>query len=620
MQERSENMASAGAVLRIYWGYTAGYPWLLAVIVAATILIQIGELAAPWYLRQFFNILASRIPSGEVVSMLLHLVLIIGAISAGVWALRRSFGFALMYFESRIMRDLLDAGFGGLIEHSYGFFVSRFSGSLTHKVNKFSRAYETIADSIILQFIPTSLFVVGAIVVLYLRHPALGVALGAWSVIFLAFQVTVARMRQPLRVERSKRETETTGALADAIGNHATIQLFSGLRFERTLLGAYTRRWYEATIRAWKADEWIWAGLGFLMFGIEVGLLWGATILWQRGLLTVGDFVLIQAYLLTTFERLVSINREFRRFYDAFADASEMAGLLEEKRDIVDVPGAKRLEVSGGKIEFDDVSFGFDQAQPVLENLDLVIAPGERIALVGPSGAGKSTVTRLLLRLYDISSGSIKIDGQDIRSVTQESLRSAIAFVPQEPVLFHRSLMENIRYGRRDSSDAEVIEAAKKAHCHEFISALPHGYDTYVGERGVKLSGGERQRVAIARAILKDAPILLLDEATSSLDSESESLIQDALKVLMEGKTVVVIAHRLSTIMKMNRILVMRAGAIISEGAHEDLVKSKGLYQKLWNIQAGGFLTDEEREVEEALEETREEGESEKPHPASSIK
>jgi len=219
------------------------------------------------------------------------------------------------------------------------------------------------------------------------------------------------------------------------------------------------------------------------------------------------------------------------------------------------------------------------------------------VALVGPSGAGKSTVTKLLLRLYDVTGGAVRIDGEDIREVTQESLRQSISFVPQEPILFHRSLKDNIRYGRPDASEEEVIEAAKRAHCHEFISQLTEGYETHVGERGVKLSGGERQRVAIARAILKNAPILILDEATSALDSESEALIQDALKVLMEGKTVIVIAHRLSTIMTMDRIIVIENGAIAAEGTHDELVRHEGgLYHKLWSIQAGSFIADKGQE------------------------
>jgi ATP-binding cassette subfamily B protein len=225
---------------------------------------------------------------------------------------------------------------------------------------------------------------------------------------------------------------------------------------------------------------------------------------------------------------------------------------------------------------------------------------------VGPSGAGKSTVTKLLLRLYDLPHGSITIDGHDISKVTQESLRDAISFVPQEPILFHRTLMENIRYGRRDATDEEVLKAARLAHCGEFIDRLPYKYETFVGERGIKLSGGERQRVAIARAILKDAPILVLDEATSSLDSESEALIQDALATLMQGKTVVVIAHRLSTIMKMDRIIVLEGGKVVADGKHDELLKEGGLYHKLWSIQAGGFLQDD---LEPATAELAEEDE-----------
>ena len=307
-------------------------------------------------------------------------------------------------------------------------------------------------------------------------------------------------------------------------------------------------------------------------------------------MLTVGDFVLIQAYLLTTFDRLISINRELRRFFDAFADSSEMAYILELPHGVQDARGARPLIVSEGAIAFTKVRFGFHPGKLVLSDFNLSIAGGERVALVGPSGAGKSTVTKLLLRFFDIGEGSIAIDGQDISKVTQKSLRDAVSFVPQEPILFHRSLMENIRYGKRDATDDEVIAAAKKAHCHEFISGLPEGYGTYVGERGVKLSGGERQRVAIARAILKNSPILILDEATSSLDSESEAFIQDALEVLMKDKTVVVIAHRLSTIMKMDRIVVVEGGRVVADGSHKELLEGGGLYHKLWSIQAGGFI------------------------------
>lgn len=330
------------------------------------------------------------------------------------------------------------------------------------------------------------------------------------------------------------------------------------------------------------------------MIVIEAGLMFGALHFWQMGLVTIGDFVLIQAYLLTTFDRLVSVNRELRRFHDAYADASEMAHILDTLHEVPDKKGAKPLVVRTGEVAFKNVDFHFHEEKAVFKNFNLSIRGGEKVALVGPSGAGKSTVTKLILRLFDVKSGAIEIDGQNIAQIQQESLREAIGFVPQEPILFHRTLLENIRYGRRNATDEEVIEAAKKAYCHDFISKLPDTYQTYVGERGVKLSGGERQRVAIARAILKNSPILVLDEATSSLDSGSEVMIQDALAKLMSGKTVIVIAHRLSTIMKMDRIIALDNGRVIEEGTHQGLLRKKGLYASLWQHQAGGFLQDDD--------------------------
>jgi ATP-binding cassette subfamily B protein len=269
--------------------------------------------------------------------------------------------------------------------------------------------------------------------------------------------------------------------------------------------------------------------------------------------------------------------------------------ILDEEHEVKDSLGAKNLKINAGKVEFDKVSFSYNKAkeESVIKNLSFKVKPGEKVALIGPSGGGKSTLTKLILRLFDIKKGSILIDGQDISKVTQDSLRRQIALVPQDPILFHRTLRENIRYANQHVSDEELIAASKMAHCHEFIKKLPHGYDTHVGERGIKLSGGQRQRVAIARAILSQAKILILDEATSSLDSESEKLIQDALKNLIKNKTTFIIAHRLSTIMNVDRIFVLENGRIIEEGTHADLVsKESGLYKKLWNLQVGGYLED----------------------------
>lgn len=603
-------MASARSVFRVYWKHTQPHLLALFFVLLSAITLQAATLIGPLFLRQFFNVLSTAPRTQETVSVLVPLLLMVGAMYMLEWASRRAQAISMILAESKIMAKLFDTSFFYLLGHSYHFFSSNFSGSLTHKISKYARSYEALFDSIVLQFLPTLLFVGGAVGILYTHNHTLGIMLGTWSVLFVIFQVYVAKLRQPIRESRAEADTKITATLADAVSNQNTISLFSGATSERRYFSSVVEDWRGKTIQSWLSDEYIWAGVGIFMLGIEVALLYAASIYWQRGLLTVGDFVLMQVYLFTTFDRLVSINRELRRFFDAYADASEMVYILELPHEVQDEPNAPALTVHAGAITFSNVSFYFNKGTVVLDNLDLDITPGERIALVGPSGAGKSTITKLLLRLFDINGGSIEIDGQNIAKVTQDSLRDAISFVPQEPILFHRTLMENIRYGRRDATDAEVIEAARQAHCHEFISHLKEGYDTFVGERGVKLSGGERQRVAIARAILKNSPILVLDEATSSLDSESEALIQDALKTLMKGKTVIVIAHRLSTIMNMDRIVVLEGGKIAAQGTHQELLEKEGLYNKLWSIQAGGFIPDDgtgKEETEEFAETSQEE-------------
>jgi ATP-binding cassette subfamily B protein len=515
------------------------------------------------------------------------------------WVSRRLLIFSLNRLDATIMRNLTVSAFEYLVGHSYNFFVSNFSGTLTHRVNKFARSFETLFDDLVLNLLPTVLYVGGAIVILSLHNLMLGLGLALWTLLFVTVQIILARLQQPSREKRSAEDARLTGTIADSISNHATITLFSGTKEETSRVKEVADLWKKISLRSWDLDDLSWSVLGILIIVINVGLLGGAVYYWNLGQLTLGDFLLIQAYVLGSINALIGVNRQLRHFNEALADASEMVEILNTPHEIRDLPGAKPLIVTRGEIVCKELGFAFNKTREVLKEVTLTIHPGESVALVGPSGAGKSTVTKLLLRLYDITQGSIEIDGQDISHVTQDSLRNAIGFVPQEPILFHRSLLDNIRYGRRDATDEEVIEAAKKAHCHEFITALPDGYNTFVGERGVKLSGGERQRVAIARAILKNAPILILDEATSSLDSESEALIQDALGELMRGKTVIVIAHRLSTIMKMDRIVVLEGGTIVAEGSHEELLKHKGLYHKLWSIQAGGFLVDEEELAEE---------------------
>jgi ATP-binding cassette subfamily B protein len=592
MDERPKKSAGrAGAVFPMYAKELTAHPYFFTLLTLSVVGLELATLAGPWYLRRFFNTLVTSTPSEAVMATLLSILAIIAGFRFLEWLMRRVHIYAINHLDSSIMATLYAKGFDYLIGHSYRFFSNQFSGTLTRRVGKFAQAFEALHDVVMMQFFPTAIFVTGAVIILFFRNHTLGLMLGGWVILFVAVQITFARMRQPLRIKRSEEDSRVTGALADAIGNENTIMLFSGRAYELARFKSIVADWHRATLRSWTSDELVWAVLGFLMGSINIALLYGALVYWREGLVTIGDFVLIQAYLITTFDLLVSINRDFRRFYDGIADATEMLEIIETPHEIRDKAGAQAIRVENGTVEFEQVSFAFNAERPLLTDFNLAIGGGEKVALVGPSGAGKSTITRLMLRFYDVTGGRVSVDGQDVRDVTQESLRNAVAFVPQEPILFHRTLMENIRYGRRDATDEEVVEAAKQAHCYDFIMASPKKFDTFVGERGIKLSGGERQRVAIARAILKNAPILILDEATSSLDSESEMLIQDALAKLMEKKTVVAIAHRLSTVMKMDRIIVVEGGKIAMTGTHAELLSHEGgLYKKLWEIQAGGFI------------------------------
>ncbi len=608
MEEKKKRKSGTNrAVLKMYWQHVSKYPWGVFFVILGAVIIQASMLVAPLFLRQFFNILVLGHPTPAVVH---HLVVLLGFLA--LMYVFEQIGLRLRDYangemQAKVMADLMESAFTYLLGHSYNFFISNFAGSLTSKVSRFGKVFERIFDSVLLSFFPTFLFVVGSSVILYFHNHVLGIALGVWAIVFIWFQIYISKIYHPIRAAQAAADTKITATLADAIGNQNTIALFAGSAYERSLFHDVTSTWQKLVLRLWNTDNLIWGGIGVFMIIIEIGLFGGAVYFWQQGNFTVGDFVLIQSYLLTAFNQLVSINRELRGFYTNLADAGEMVEIIQTPHEVRDTKNARVIGISNGKIEFKDVRFSFKDNREILQNLNLVIAPGEKIALVGPSGAGKSTITKLLLRMFDIKGGNIEIDQQDITRVTQDSLHEAISFVPQEAVLFHRTLRDNIAYGKRDATDAEIIEAAKKAHCHEFISQLKDGYETYVGERGVKLSGGERQRVAIARAILKNSPILVLDEATSSLDSESEALIQDALKNLMQGKTVIVIAHRLSTIMNMDRIVVIENGNVVATGTHAELLEQDGLYKKLWSIQAGGFIQDDGTGKEEISDEETDE-------------
>ncbi len=574
--------------LKIYWQHSAKYKGYVFGIVGLLFLHILGETSGPFLYKQFINNLAAY-DFSRYNKLIGILILILLARSLRTYAFRAK-DFVTNFFEPRVMADLSNTCFNYMHQNGYSFFSGSFVGSLVNKVKKMERGFEMVTDRIVDDFLRSFLSIAFAVSILSFTHWTLSLALLIWCVVYMVIIYYFSLYKLKYDLKKSELDTKIVAQLADTITNNTNIKLFAGLTKEQKVFEGITEDHFAIRRFSWNLMTYLELIQATLMLAMEGLMMYLALQYWKAGRLSIGDFTLIQLYMINIFDKLWGMGKQVRSFYEALADANEMTEILLTPHEVNDSPNAKALKVSGGKIEFKAVNFDYHTKASVLKNFNLSIEPGQRMALIGPSGGGKSTIIKLLLRFHDIQNGGIFIDDQNIAQVTQDSLRTALSLVPQDPILFHRTLMENIRYGKPKATDNEVIAAAKAAHAHEFITRSQHGYNTFVGERGIKLSGGERQRVAIARAILKNAPILILDEATSSLDSESEQLIQQALKNLMTNKTVIVIAHRLSTIMQMDQIIVLENGKIVEEGKHKELLKMKqGTYQKLWQIQAGGF-------------------------------
>jgi ATP-binding cassette, subfamily B, bacterial len=562
-----------------------------AVMFISILLASIIELTKPLFYKQFFDALVSGGETSQVMNSALGILIIIGLIQVTVWFFRRLNTFVANSFEARVIAEINNMCFENLHRHAFAFFNNNFVGSLTKKVKWFVTSFENITDRLIWSIIPLIVGIIFTIVVLFSLNVWLGIGIVVWLILFIIVNLIFTKFKFKYDLERSEKETASTAILSDTITNNANVKLFNG--YQREVAGYAKANEELRKIRRWTWDlgSYFDAVQAILMISLELGVMVYAVFLWQEGSFTLGSFVMIQSYLNSVMGRIWDFGGVIRMTYQNLADAEEMTEILETPFAIQDTSNARLLKVPNGEIEFKKVSFNYEHNNKILDNFNLIIPANQRLAVVGTSGSGKTTLIKLIFRMHELSSGKILIDGQDISRVTQESLWENVSLVPQDPVLFHRTLKENIAYGKPNATEAEILAASKAAHCHEFISAQENGYDTYVGERGIKLSGGERQRVAIARAILKNAPILVLDEATSSLDSQSEALIQDALNNLMKDKTVIVIAHRLSTIRKMDRIIVIDQGKVIEDGSHKSLsgIKS-GVYSGLWEMQAGGFI------------------------------
>ena len=492
--------------------------------------------------------------------------------------------------DARCGKYLALLAFDAVINQSMTFHSNRFSGSLTSAANKLPNAFIRIKSNFVWDCYPLVLTIIYSVVSASIVCLPFGLMLGVCAAAYLVVAITTYYKTSHVDVALADAENKQTGQLADSITNEVSVKSYARERHERGRFERVTDKTFSATMKVAKMS--MVRNMSMNVVNMITFTLVIIMIILSHNLfgLTVANVIFLYSLSMLLLNNVWTVNHILRSINQAFGDASEMVKILDLPY-IIDDKTDKPLKVGDAAIEFSHVSFNHEkQKEKLFSDFSLNIKPGESVGLVGVSGSGKSTLTKLLLRFDDVKAGAIYIDGQDVRDVTQKSLREAIAYVPQESSLFHRSIFENIAYGRPDATDEEVYEAARLANADEFIVGLPDGYDTMVGERGVKLSGGQRQRIAIARAILKDAPILVLDEATSALDSESEALIQEALSNLMEGRTSIVVAHRLSTIAGLDKIVVLHDGKIVEQGTHKELLKLGGEYASLWNRQSGAFL------------------------------
>lgn len=495
--------------------------------------------------------------------------------------------------EIRANYELATMAFDTLSNQSMTFHTNRFGGSLVSQTQKFLSAYTTLMDSFVYAVIPIVSAAVFTVTLLSPLVPAYVVLLVCLLAVYVVVAFKLYKRILPLNEQTAAAQNALSGELSDSITNILAVKTSGRESYERMLFdqanlqvkAADSRRMRATILRGVATSSIIVLIMTLLVVFVSGGNAWFG--------ISAGTLVMMFTYTYSLTMQFNRLNQTFQQINRAFGDAHDMTVVLDEPRLVADDPDAPNLHVTRGAIDFDDLTFRYadaDEDDLVFQDFSLSIPAGQRIGLVGRSGSGKTTLTTLLLRLADIQEGRILVDGQDIAHVAQTSLRRQIAYVPQEPLLFHRTIRDNIAYGRPDATDAEIVEAARKANALEFIERLPQGFDTMTGERGVKLSGGQRQRIAIARAILTDAPILVLDEATSALDSESEKLIQDALANLMEGRTSIVIAHRLSTVASLDRIVVISDGVIVEDGTHDQLVAEGGEYAHLWSRQTGSFF------------------------------
>jgi ATP-binding cassette subfamily B protein len=582
-------------VLGFTFRHWAEQPWRIVTIIALALLSALADVLTPMFAGRLVDAIASG-SAGNAVARhaAITAFFILSALGLGATLLRQGVYFNIIRLTLKMMSEIAANAFHRVQRFSTDWHANSFAGSTVRKITRGMWALDLLNNTLLIALLPSLVMLVGATVLLGWRWPMMGTVVGIGSVLYIIVTVSMSLgFVAPAARLANAWDTRMGGALADAVSCNGVVKAFGAEAREEALLQRVIRKWRHRTRRTWIRGTINGGVQGGMLVAIQAAILGTALLLWARGKAGVGDitFALTMFFMLQGYLRDVGMH--IRNLQRSVNDMEELVSLESQPLGIEDRQGAAPIVIGKGEIRFEHVTFHYGaKATPLYDNFSVRIAPGERVGLVGHSGSGKTTFVKLIQRLYDLSEGRITIDGQDIAGVQQASLRAQIAIVQQEPVLFHRSLAENIAYARPGASRAEIERAAQLASAHHFIAALPQGYDTLVGERGVKLSGGERQRVAIARAFLADAPILILDEATSSLDSESEMLIQQAMERLMMGRTTLVVAHRLSTVRALDRLLVLDHGKVIEEGSHEALIRlENGLYRRLFERQALGLIT-----------------------------
>jgi ATP-binding cassette subfamily B protein len=577
-----------------FWFFIKRQFWPFLILSLTALTWSVNDTFTPYFIKVMINILADA--KGHVANVYTALAYpIIGIIT--IWVLMeismRTQGILSIYFFPKFRANIRQQMFDYIKQHSFEYFANNFAGSIANKLTDIPAASQTILELLIFNFIPILALLIISLFFMWNTSPLFAGIMLTWFILHIFFTLLFMKEGRRLWETHSDAVTGLTGKMVDSITNIISVRLFARGRFEAEYLQRYQQDEIAKSKRAaWHVEKMrLCQGVLGLIFVFTTfyTLIRG----WSEGWVTLGDFSLISMLALNGLGMVWFLSFQLTLFTREVSRIRNALTIVAKRHEVVDIPGALPLRVARGEIVFDRVIFSYRKNANIFKNLSVTIPGGQKVGLVGLTGSGKSSFINLILRFYDINSGQILIDGQNIAKVTQDSLRDQIAMIPQDPSLFHRTLLENIRYGRLTASDEEVIEAAKLAHCQEFVASLPEGYQTEVGERGIKLSGGQRQRIAIARAILKNALILILDEATAALDSITEHLIQESLNRLMQGRTTIVIAHRLSTLMDMDRILVFDKGQIVEDGSKDDLLQINGYFAKLWNMQINGFLPEE---------------------------